>query len=442
MAASYYITTLGCPKNQADSREMDVSLARQGFERATSADRADLHLINSCAFIESARVETIQMVMEAAQLKRSHGAQHLVLAGCFAERYSSEVQNELPEVDLSFGTGIYHRAGEIVAERFGLSGAHSIDQASSLANFLPTRFGRPYAPVKLSDGCDRGCSFCAIPQFRGPFRQREETEILAECAALVERGVRELMLVSQDTNRYGGRDVQALPRLVEDISQLPGVQWLRLLYLYPDARTEQLLRELARRRPAALVPYLETPLQHVSARVLRAMRRSGDRNHFADLFALARDLFADLEIRTSFLVGFPGEEEEDVQQLLEFIKEMRPEKMAVFTYSPEEGSPGFDLGDPVSEEQKAERANRLRQAHLAVLRELHAQRVGRSYRCMVEKSSGQELAVRRPQDAPEADELVFLDPEPGLRPGDMVDVEISGFFEYDMSGRLLARSAR
>ncbi len=440
MPPGYHITTLGCPKNQADSREIEASLRRQGFVAAVDLAEADLHIINSCAFIEAARVETIQTVMEAAALKRERPDQRLVLAGCFAQRYSTAVREEMPEVDFSFGTGLYHRAGELVAERFGWSGAGAGLRTPSLAEFLPERYDRPYAAVKISDGCNRGCAFCAIPLFRGEFRDRPVAETLAECRALAAGGVREVMLVSQDTNQFGGGAGQALVDLVAAIAEIEGIHWIRLLYLYPDARTERLLRQLAEGTVSKLVPYLESPVQHVSASVLRAMRRARDADRYADLFALARELFPGLEIRSSFLVGFPGETEADVLALVEFLKRTRLEKLAVFTYSPEEGAPGFSLGDPIPEEEKARRANFVRREHLGLLKELHRERVGRSYRCMVDRSDTKEVVARRAQDAPEADESIFLRADAALRPGDLIDVEIDGFFEYDMSGRLLART--
>jgi ribosomal protein S12 methylthiotransferase len=414
MEPTFYITTLGCPKNQADSREMERSLLRRGLSPAATPEAADFHLINSCSFIESARVETIQVALEAAELKDAKPGQKLILAGCFAERYATAVRDELPEVDFSFGTGLYHRAGELVADR-------------------------PYAPIKISDGCNRGCAFCAIPQFRGPFRDIARDSILEEARLLAAEGVRELCLVSQDTNNYGaGPD--ALVDLLGGLEEISGLEWLRLLYLYPDPRTEQLLQKVAASGLKKITPYLETPVQHVSARVLKNMRRYGSYERFLDLFQMARSLFPGLEVRTSFLVGFPGEEDEDVDLLARFIQEARPEKLALFSYSLEEETPGFALGDATPDHIKAERINRVRNAHIELLKELHRERVGRVYQCIVDEITPEHVLARRAQDAPEIDEAVFLPRTTECQTGDILTVEISGFYEYDMSGRALAGS--
>ncbi len=459
MSATYYITTLGCPKNQADSREMERSLRRRGLRRATDAQSSDFHLINSCSFIESARVETIQTVMEAAGLKRTGSDQKLILAGCFSERYTAAVRDELPEVDLSFGTGLYHRAGEIIGDRFDLPGRSQGDQAPGAADLIdladPANSAAPYAAVKISDGCNRGCAFCAIPGFRGAFRETPREEIVAECRQLAEReGVREVCLVSQDTNQYGGSPAAFL-ELLEELHGIPQLSWIRLLYLYPDLRTEQIWEGIVDRgllwndagdRGGKVVPYFESPVQHVSAKVLRAMRRYGDFEKFSALFSKIRGLVPEVEIRTSLLLGYPGEDEADLEQVLEFIEQVRPEKLALFSYSPEEGTPGFDLGDPIPAATKAARINEVRLAHLDVLRGLHRERVGRRVRCMVDQiESDGRIVARRAQDAPEVDEAVFVEPgnsasENAPRIGDLLDVELTGFYEYDMTGKRVGSS--
>ena len=447
---------------------MERSLRRRGLSRAVDAASSDFHLINSCSFIESARVETIQTVMEAAGLKKSGSHQKLILAGCFSERYATAVRDELPEVDLSFGTGLYHRAGEIIGDRFALPGRSQSDQAPGAADLMATGLSSaPYAPVKISDGCNRGCAFCAIPGFRGAFRETPRAEILAECRELAREGVREICLVSQDTNQYGGRP-EGFLELLEELHTIPELYWIRLLYLYPDPRTEQIWRGIVDRGllwndPARvsgganvksgsgkIVPYFESPVQHVSSSVLRAMRRFGDYQKFVELFATMRSLVPEVEIRTSLLLGYPGETESDVELVFEFLETARPEKLALFSYSPEEGTPGYELGDPIDADTKADRVNRVREAHLGVLGRLHRERVGRRYRCMVDQVDARTGAIvaRRAQDAPDVDEVVFVDANPSgaggaenqLAPGDLLDVELTGFYEYDMTGQRVGSS--
>ncbi|MCP5484069.1 MAG: MiaB/RimO family radical SAM methylthiotransferase [Spirochaetales bacterium] len=428
---SYFITTLGCPKNQADSRQMERSLLRAGYRPVPVAEDADFHLINSCAFVESARAETIETVLSSAGLKRSRPRQKLVLVGCFAERYAGVLEDELPEVDFAFGTGRYQLAGELLSQHFGAPEAVAL---AGFGEFL--RVGQTAAPVKISEGCNRGCAFCAIPTFRGAFQDIASGEILEEVRKLVAAGVREIDLVSQDTNRYGGK-VENLLALLSELHQVPELTWIRLLYLYPDARTLQIWRGIVERGLDRVVPYLESPVQHASDRVLRAMRRSGSYAQFVDLFGSVRSLRPELEVRTSLLLGFPGEEDSDVATVIDFVREVRPEKLALFAYSQEEDTPGFARGDPIPREEKAARLNAVREAHLEVLHELHLERVGRQFQAMIESSEGAPI-VRRAQDAPEVDELVYLDAAaPGLKAGEVCTVEITGFFEYDMTGRIV-----
>ncbi len=443
MSHTFYITTLGCPKNTADSREMERSLLLEGFHPAPSAESADFHLVNTCSFIESAREQTIETVFEAIDVKearKKRADQKLVVVGCFTERYQAAVSEEWPEVDFSFGTGLYHRAGALIREAFRIPRPHQADIASPFEHLKRRRL-HPYAPVKVSDGCDRSCAFCAIPQFRGSFRSRETQEIVAECAELGDSGIREICLVSQDTNSFGGRP-EALVELIERLNELDSLHWLRLLYLYPDRKTERILRLLADRglNRSRLVPYLESPVQHVSSSVLKSMKRAGNAAYFKDLFAMARELFPGLEIRTSFLVGFPGETAADVDELHRFIEDTGLEKLALFAYSPEEGTAAFASG-AVDPAETNERINELRQTHLNVLKEIHLQRVGQRYQCMVDAIHPTEIVCRRPQDAPEIDETVLIpfQYEKGMKlpaPGDLIEVEITGFYEYDMEGRL------
>lgn len=448
MSQSFYITTLGCQKNVADSREMERSMLLEGFVVAEDAPSADFHLINTCSFIDSAREQTIETVFEAIDVKEmaksKTDGQKLVVIGCFTERYHDAVKQEWPEVDFSFGTGLYHRAGALIREQFRLPRPHD-SEISSPFELIKRREFHPYVPVKIADGCDRKCGFCAIPQFRGQFRTRTIDQVVAECKELATTGIREICLVSQDTNSFGGKP-EALVDLIEELNSIDQLRWIRLLYLYPDKKTERILRLLADRGlnrfesgQSKLVPYLESPVQHVSATVIKSMNRYGDGIYFKELFAMARQLFPKLEIRSSFLLGYPGETSADIDMLHRFIEDTRIEKLALFSYSPEEGTTGFDLDRPDTEITK-DYINEVRQTHLKVLSEIHLERVGQVYECMVDEVHGKELFVRRPQDAPEVDENVVISFEykRGIKlpkPGDIMKVEITGFFEYDMEGR-------
>lgn len=410
---------------------MERSLQKEGFAPAVSAEKAELHLINSCAFIEEARLETIRTVLDAAQLKGRK--QKLILVGCFSERYAAAVSKDLPEVDFSFGTGRYAEAGRLLREKFGAPRASS---AVNISGLSIERAGLPYAPVKISDGCDRTCSFCAIPQFRGGFRSTPLEEILAEARDLVQRGVREICLVSQDSNAYGGKPESYL-ELLERLHEVEGLSWIRMLYMYPDKKTEKILRGIMDRSLPKLVPYLESPVQHASAKVLKSMRRAGDPAFFADLFNLAREAIPGAEVRTSMLLGFPGETEEDIDQVIRFLEDGRPEKLALFSYSPEEGTTGAEMADIVDPAETAERINRVREHHRSLASAFAADLVGQNFLCMVDEAEGNELIVRRPQDAPEVDGVVYIENSRLMRPGELVNVQITGFTDFDLTGMLI-----
>lgn len=430
---TFYITTLGCPKNQADSRAMHTSLEEAGLRAVADPERAEYHLINSCAFIEPARVETVQTFLEAAALKETLPGQKLILAGCFAERYAGEIRRELPEADLSFGTGQYERAGELIAAHFFPSRKTEVAPTHPFTEG-PERipaFRGHYAAVKISDGCNRRCSFCAIPAIRGPFHSRDPKKIVKECESLVAAGVREIQLVSQDTIAYAP-GVEQLLHLLERMHEIENLPWIRLLYLYPEPRLERLLRGIKERGLEKIVPYLETPLQHVSAKILKAMKRSGSYESYRDLLALARELFPDLEVRTSFLLGFPGEIPADVDLLLNFLHECRPEKLALFGFSPEDGTAAAGLSPPTSEDEMIDRINLVRNEHLEILKSIHLLRVGKVYPAMIDELTDEGIIAHRGQDAPGIDPVVFLEEAGNHMIGDILDVRITGFLEYDL----------
>lgn len=429
MARSFHITTLGCPKNDADSRAMERSLRSLGFVKARSSSDAEFHLINSCAFIEDARKETIQTVLDAAAGKERSPGQKLILAGCFSERYSAEVTAELPEVDFAFGTGLYGKAGDLIAEKFQVPHEKSAPDFAA----MPAASGHT-APVKISDGCDRSCTFCAIPAFRGSFRSTDRTEILTEIRSLVDGGLKEVCLVSQDTNSYGKSPADLLA-LLDEMEGIEGLQWIRLLYLYPDKKTEKIVQGLGSRTGGKIVPYLESPVQHVSSRILKGMKRAGDGEFFRDLFRQARELIPNVEIRTTFLLGFPGEEESDVDELMRFITDARPEKLALFAYSEEAGTGAEGLAHPKAAVVK-DRLNRVRAHHLNMLKEVHRSRVGRVYECMVDAVERTQIVCRRPQDAPDIDEVVFVPRQmvtANPAPGSLLSLRVDGYHEYDMT---------
>lgn len=412
---------------------MHKSLVSAGLTPSADPEHSDYHLINTCTFIQKATEETIQTILNAAQIKKETG-QKLIVAGCFAERYPNEIRTDLPEVDLAFGTGRYQEVGDIFRENFPELKDIAIEFNGSLQERLLSadieNYSKPFAYVKVSDGCNRGCGFCIIPNLRGSFREIEFDSIRLDVESALQAGAKEICLVSQDTVSYG-RSADRFLDMVRKVSEIPGLDLLRLLYLYPDKKTEKLLPLFGELEN--LAPYLESPLQHVSEKVLRSMNRSGGYNYFRDLYAKAREIRPDLEIRTSFILGYPGETEEDVEELIRFLKETKPEKVNLFSFSPQTGSPAEKIAETVSEEEKADRINRVRSVYLDLLTEIHQDRIGKEYPCIVDSAEEGSTVVRRFQDAPEIDEVVFVEGV-SLQPGTFGRVRIDSFYEFDMLG--------
>ncbi|TGK60263.1 30S ribosomal protein S12 methylthiotransferase RimO [Leptospira wolffii] len=440
MDKKFYITTLGCPKNTVDSMSMHHSLLEEGFSPAQTPEESDFHLINTCTFIRSATEETIQTILGAAHAKKQEG-QKLVVVGCFAERYPKDISAEIPEVDLVFGTGKYSQAGRIIREAFrrDFSPLQKTEFNSDLIERMKLspgieNYSKPYAYVKVSDGCNRGCAFCIIPSLRGKFVDSPLEEILRDTKRAVSAGAKEICLVSQDTVYYG-KDSDKLLDMIRSVSEVEGLEILRLLYLYPDKKAEKILRLMG--EIPKIAPYLESPLQHVSERVLKSMNRSGGYSSFRDLYSLAREVRPDLEIRTSFILGFPGETGKDVDEILRFVEETRPEKLNLFAYSPQDGTKGAEVAQTVSEKEKAKRINLIREAHLKILQEIHESRIGKEYVAIVDGIEDGTAVVRRLQDAPEIDEVVYVE-DPSLKPGTIGKVKVESFYEYDMMGTWLA----
>ncbi|TGK10023.1 30S ribosomal protein S12 methylthiotransferase RimO [Leptospira fletcheri] len=436
MEKKFYITTLGCPKNTVDSMSMHHSLLEEGFSPASTPEDSDFHLINTCTFIRSATEETIQTILGATQAKKREG-QKVVVVGCFAERYPKDISSEIPEVDLVFGTGRYSQAGKILREAFrrDLEGNPKPEFNAELIERMKLspgieNYSKPYAYVKVSDGCNRGCAFCIIPSLRGKFQDSPLENILQDTARAISAGAKEICLVSQDTVYYG-KNSDLLLDMIRRVSEVPSLEILRLLYLYPDKKTEKILG-LFREIPK-IAPYLESPLQHVSERVLKSMNRSGSYSAFRDLYSLARETRPGLEIRTSFILGFPGETGKDVDEILRFLEETRPEKVNLFSYSPQDGTTGANLEQTVSEKEKAKRINVIRETHLKILQEIHESRIGKEYPAIVDGIEEGSAIVRRFQDAPEIDEIVYVE-DPGLKPGMIGKVKVESFYEYDMMG--------
>ena len=435
---SYWIETLGCPKNQVDSRRMTSGLLKAGFLPSASPQEADFILINSCAFIKEAQEETIDAIYESLKIKeRNHN--HVILVGCFAERFSEAVKKEIPELDKVVGVGHYDQIASIISNDFGVSHQASLNEGL----FDQPCVHRAYAYFRIAQGCSRSCAFCSIPQIRGGLKKygRHELEKQFEEEMWLRGGggvpLSEVILVSQDTISQG---ISELEEAIDFFSQKKEVRWIRLHYLFPDKRVLKLL-ELFKNYPK-LVSYLDIPFQHVSEKVLKAMNRPPHVSLFKEILQKWREVRPMGEVRTSFILGFPGEGEGELEEIREFLRDEPVEKLSLFTYSHEEGTPAHQsLPDEIPHELKTERVNEIRRFHLKERSQKRNEQIGSIEEMLVERAHEDELVCRREQDSPKIDEVVFLPPGKELtrelKAGDFVQVRLDQAMEYDWMGSLV-----
>ncbi|MCS6983663.1 MAG: MiaB/RimO family radical SAM methylthiotransferase [Leptospiraceae bacterium] len=428
---SFYIETLGCPKNEVDSRRMRHALLEAGFREAAKPLEADFLLINSCSFIREAQEETIEKTFHALSLKGRSQKLKVGLVGCFVERFHKEVREEIPELDFLLGTGRYHEIPYLLSRKFQIKlSPHAAENFALKA----VKNEKPYAFIRLSEGCNRKCSFCVIPKIRGKFTPYNLEEIKRQWSEekALRRGqaIREVVLVSQDTISQKLYDIEAI---IDYFSKIDEVHWIRLHYLFPDRRVLDLL-ELFPKYPK-LVSYLDMPIQHASERILARMKRPQDMGLIDDIISHARKMRPNLEIRTSFIVGFPGEEDSDFQQLFHFLEKHKIEKLALFRYSHETHSKAFELyRDDIPEKVKIERMNELMRFHEQMRETLRQKLIGGRATIIIDSINKREVHGRREQDSPEIEETVILDRrELGkeLRVGDLCEVEITDFVGFD-----------
>ena len=417
-----HLTTLGCPKNQVDSELMLGRLAEAGHALVERADDAECLIVNTCAFIDRAREESVNTILELATLKRRGQCRALIVTGCLTQRYGAEILKEMPEVDSILGTSGLERIVELVGQA-----ANREDWASSAppgylydASAPRLLTGKvPYAYVKIAEGCDMGCTFCAIPQFRGAHRSRVLRDIVAEVEGLARRGVQEAILVSQDTLAYGrdlagNGDIGDLLLALGEDTRMP---WIRPMYLHPAHVNDRLLDKLSRAR---IVPYIDMPVQHGDDGILRAMRRAVTARRMLQIVGQFRDAIADVTLRTTVLVGFPGETPTAVENLLAFLDEARFDRLGVFTYSPEDGTPSPQFAGQVDAETAAERAAAVQDAHDTVAFDRNAKRVGAVVDVLVDGPSEDPAFAwegRMAGQAPEIDGVVYLRDRAAFTPG-------------------------
>ena len=437
--------SLGCPKNQLDTEVMLHELASAGYEITPEESDADIVVINTCGFIESAKKEAIDNILDVAWLKKHHTLRGIIVTGCLAERYREEIFAEMPEVDALLGVGSIHNIVEAVQSVEANFGKRKPKKYASFEDKNTVRLGGErilttpdyYAYLKIAEGCDNRCTYCAIPSIRGKFRSRPMEELVAEAKELAALGIKELCVVAQDVTRYG-EDLYGefrLAELLHRITEETEIPWVRILYCYPDKMTDELIAEI--RDNPRIVKYIDLPLQHISDPVLKRMNRHGDSAMIRELIAKLRREIPDLALRTTFIVGFPGESEEDFETLCDFVEEVRFEHLGVFPYSAEEGTPAARLPDQIDEQVKQDRADIIMKAQMQINTEQNEQKIGKIIRVLVEDFDPVSEAHfgRSAADAPEIDGKVYFKADRRVAPGSMIDVKIRDVVDYDLYGR-------
>ncbi|MCB9761548.1 MAG: 30S ribosomal protein S12 methylthiotransferase RimO [Alphaproteobacteria bacterium] len=440
-----HLVSLGCAKNRVDSEVMVGKLLARDCALVDDPASADVIIVNTCSFIQPATEESIETVLEMARFKDAGQCQKLVVTGCMVQRYGAALEDELPEVDHFLGTGEYHRIDEVLAARAGAAPRSFVDVPLYIHDELAPRvnsWAKHSAYLKISEGCNHRCTFCIIPQLRGRLRSRTVESLAAEALRLVSEGVREINIISQDTTAYG-RDLYGQPRLdalLRALAGIEGLDWIRLHYAYPIGLPDSLLEVIA--TEPKVVPYLDMPLQHASGRMLKAMKRGVTRAGQDRILERVRRFVPDIAIRSTFIVGFPGETEADFEELLDFVEAQRFTRVGVFTYFQEEGTPAAELPDQVPDAVKQRRQEDLMALQAEISQAQHDALIGREVTVMVDGVSEEHellLTGRMPSQAPDVDGQVFLSSAPGgLRPGQIVPCRITQATAYDLVGEVLA----
>ena len=428
--------SLGCPKNQVDGEMMLSKLNKNGFQIVADIEDSDVMVINTCGFIESAKTEAIETILEVAEYKKAGLISAVVVTGCLAERYQDEILKEIPEVDAVIGIGA--DADIVKTCRKALVGVKTSNYPDKC--YLPLDDERlvstpsHWAYLKLSDGCDNRCSYCAIPLIRGGYRERAIESILNEAKMLAANGVKELILIAQDTTKYGKSIYKEykLAELLKQLCKINGIEWIRIFYCYPDRVTDELIDVIAAEKK--ICSYIDIPLQHCNGEILKSMNRFGSYDSLKELLLKMKNKIPNLSLRTTFMVGFPGETEEQFEELCRFVKDIKFDKMGCFAYSAEEDTPAFEFDNQIDEDIKMKRADVLMDIQYTITEEANQSRVGNTYKVIVYEKDGDKYIGRSYLDSPEIDSGIIFTSDTEIPIGSFVDVRITDYDGYDLIG--------
>ena len=434
--------SLGCDKNLVDTEVMLGLLDKRGWQITDDETQADVIVINTCCFVHDAKEESIQTILEMAEYKKTGSLKALIVTGCLAQRYQEEIVKEIPEVDAVLGTTSYDKIADAIDG--ALEGNVSIELAD--VDALPlvetkrlVTTGGHYAYLKIAEGCDKHCTYCIIPKIRGHYRSVPMERLLEEAADLAEQGVKELILVAQETTLYG-RDIygeKSLHKLLRELCRIKGIRWIRILYCYPEEIDDNLIQVM--KEESKICHYLDLPIQHANNEILKRMGRRTSKEQLIAIIEKLREAIPDITLRTTLITGFPGETKEQHEELMEFVDQMEFDRLGVFTYSPEEDTPAAEMPRQVPEEVKEERQAEIMELQQEIAFEQAEDMIGREVLVMIEGKVADEDAYvgRTYKDAPNVDGLIFVNTDEELMSGDFARVKITGALEYDLIGELM-----
>lgn len=434
--------SLGCDKNLVDSEVMLGLLDKKGYQIVDSEEDADIIVVNTCCFIHDAKEESIQTILEMAEYKKEGKLKALIVTGCLAQRYQQEIIDEIPEVDAVLGTTSYDHIVEAVEEALAGNGHVVLEDVDALPDVKEKRLvttGGHYAYMKIAEGCDKHCTYCIIPKLRGNYRSVPMEKLLAEAKDLADQGVKELILVAQETTVYG-KDLygeKSLHKLLRELCKISGIQWIRILYCYPEEIYDELIQTI--KEENKVCHYLDLPIQHASDAVLKRMGRRTSKAQLVEIIEKLRKEIPDISLRTTLITGFPGETQEQHEELKDFVDEMEFDRLGVFTYSPEEDTPAATMTEQIPEEVKEDRQAELMELQQEIAFDLAEDMVGREVLVMIEGKVADENAYvgRTYKDAPNVDGLIFVNTDEELMSGDFVKVKVTGALEYDLIGEIV-----
>lgn len=434
--------SLGCDKNLVDSEVMLGLLDKKGYLIVDSEEDADIIVVNTCCFIHDAKEESIQTILEMAEYKKEGKLKALIVTGCLAQRYQQEIIDEIPEVDAVLGTTSYDHIVEAVEEALAGNGHVVLEDVDALPDVKEKRLvttGGHYAYMKIAEGCDKHCTYCIIPKLRGNYRSVPMEKLLAEAKALADQGVKELILVAQETTVYG-KDLygeKSLHKLLRELCKISKIQWIRILYCYPEEIYDELIQTI--KEENKVCHYLDLPIQHASDAVLKRMGRKTSKAQIVEMIEKLRKEIPDISLRTTLITGFPGETQEQHEELKDFVDEMEFDRLGVFTYSPEEDTPAATMTEQIPEEVKEDRQAELMELQQEIAFDLAEDMVGREVLVMIEGKVADENAYvgRTYKDAPNVDGLIFINTDEELMSGDFARVRVTGALEYDLIGELI-----